>query len=280
MDKKAITSFVKSFIPPVFLKVLKRKNDWGWFGPYPSWEAAERDAIGYDAEHILAKMQASFRTLKNKTKLFELDTILYDEKKYNTPLLFALTQIALHKKDRLNIIDFGGSLGSSFYWSKEYIHPHFKVDWRIIEQSHIVAAGKAEFETDELHFFPSFETALANHQADVLLLSSVMQYIEHPEFIFEAIEKYQFPNIIIDRTPYFEDKTVEGVISLQLLNANVYGKPTTLTCRIFGHNDLLNLLSRNYDLVIDQNNFENLKYDFYGHGLYFRFLYLKRKSNL
>lgn len=272
-------SILKSIIPPILLKPFKRKNDWGWFGPYDTWQAAEKNAIGYDAEHILSKMQNAFRSLNKGEKVFELDTILYDEKKYNTPLLFALNHIASQTKEQLNIIDFGGSLGSSFYWSRDYIPPQFKLNWSIIEQKHIVKAGREEFETEQLHFYNTFEEAVQNKRPDVLLLSSVMQYIEHPEFIFEAIEQYKFPYIIIDRTPYFENPEAKSAITIQLLNAHVYGKPTTLTCRIFSQNDLIKQLENNYELLIDKVNFENLKYDFYGEQMYFRFLFFKLKES-
>jgi hypothetical protein len=54
-----IKSFIKEFIPPIFWKVYKNNpSEYGFFGNYPNWEAAMKDAEGYDKEreHLTCAM--------------------------------------------------------------------------------------------------------------------------------------------------------------------------------------------------------------------------------
>ncbi len=270
---------LKELVAPFIVKLFKKKRtDWGWFGELKTWEEAEKAAIGYDAGHILEKMKQSFRELKRGTNVFELDTILYKEKRYNYPLLFSLSWIALQKKSVLNIIDFGGALGSAYYWVKDFLLPTTKLNWNIIEQPHIVAAGKAEFETSSLHFFENFDACFKLSSPDILLFSSVLQYIPDKGFLYEEIRKRQFSYIIIDRTPYFSNKERPTAISVQKLNDTVYGKETTLPCFIYNKTEIVTELENEYDIVLDNPNFEDLNYDYHGENFYFRFVLLQRKK--
>lgn len=281
MPNRNMKQLIKDFVPPVVVKtIFPKKPDWGWFGRYKTWEEAKQQTQGYDASHILEKKKATFRQIKSGEAMYELDSIIYKKKSFNTPLLFSLSHIANKKIESLTLIDFGGSLGSSYYWVKDFINPHIQLDWNIIEQAHIVEAGKAEFETDSLHFYENFESFKAVKKADVLLLSGVIQCISDWQFIIDEIKESQPEYIIIDRTPFFKNPDTADSISVQLLNASVYGKPSSFPCWIFNQASIISEIKNDYEILIDCENFEHLNYDYEGGEFYFRFLFLKRKTNL
>ncbi len=113
--------------------------------------------------------------------------------------------------------------------------------------------------------------------ADVLLLSSVLQYLQDTVFVIETIKTKKVLYIIINRIPFFESKAIDNAICIQQLNESIYGKPTSFVCRIMNQDFFISALLNDYEIEIDQINFENLRYDYHGDFFYFRFLLLRRK---
>ena len=99
-------------IPDWMFVALKK---WGWKGAFDSWEAAQLRSNGYNADNILQKVLAASLRVKEGEALFERDSVLFYEKKYSWELLATLMWIAAQHGETLNIIDFGGSLGSTYY---------------------------------------------------------------------------------------------------------------------------------------------------------------------
>src|SRR5688500_16824091 len=114
---------IKKFIPPVILDfknaVLKssvkksiRNDSILWLGNYSSWEEAEADSTGYDADVIFTKTAEAILKVKNGEVVYERDSVIFNKPEYSWPLLAILLRIAAEKNNRLNLLDFGGSLGS------------------------------------------------------------------------------------------------------------------------------------------------------------------------
>lgn len=120
-------------------KVMNRS--YGFFGDYRSWEEAERNSTGYDAECIFNKVKNSTEMALRGEALFERDSIAFHEEDYNYKLLAALLYIA-KMENGLSVIDFGGSLGSTYHQNKKIFHQIGNVDWHIVEQDHYVQYGK------------------------------------------------------------------------------------------------------------------------------------------
>ena len=200
-------------MPPVFshrakqLQVDQTTGSYGLSGDYRSWDEARSASSGYDEGIILEKTQAALLKVKNGNAAYERDSVLFDEIQYAWPLLASLMWVAAKSGGWLNVLDFGGSLGSSFFQNRVFLSALPEVRWNIVEQSCQVRSGKAYFEDDKLHFYTDITACLADTQPNVVLLSSVLQYLKHPYAVLDQLLTLSCDHIIIDRTPFWAGPT-------------------------------------------------------------------------
>jgi putative methyltransferase (TIGR04325 family) len=71
-------------------------------------------STGYDSEIILEKTRDALLKVKNGEAAYERDSVLFDEIQYAWPLLTSLMWVAAQAKGILNVLDFGGSLGTTY----------------------------------------------------------------------------------------------------------------------------------------------------------------------
>ena len=102
----------------------------------------------------------------------------------------------------LRVLDFGGSLGSSYFQHRNFLSHIENIKWIVVEQSHFVAVGKREFENEYLKFSYTIEDAVNTYQPNIILFSSVLQYLPQPFTQIETAFKYKIPYLWIDRTPF------------------------------------------------------------------------------
>jgi putative methyltransferase (TIGR04325 family) len=129
---------------------------------------------------------------------------LFDEIQYAWPVLAALMWVAARCGGRLNVLDFGGSLGSTYFQNRTFLRSLSQVRWNVVEQPRHVEIGKRCFEDNILRFYPNIGDCLADNQPNVVLLSSVLQYLEHPYAVLDQIQRLPCDHIIIDRTPFWD----------------------------------------------------------------------------
>lgn len=177
----------------------------GYFGNYSSWEEAQKDSEGYDADLILEKVKSAMLKVRDGKAAFERDSVLFDKIEYSWPLLTALLWIASRHGNNLKIIDFGGSLGSSYYQNVAFLKHLEALSWNVVEQGSFVACGNALFANEHLHFYYSIEACLSQNHCDALLLASVLPYLEKPYKLLEEVVAKGFHYVIIDRTPVLQD---------------------------------------------------------------------------
>ena len=210
-------NLVKSLIPPIVLKALQkiRFYRYGWKGDYATWQDAENDSIGYDSEKILQKVKTSMLKVKNGEAAYERDGVIFDEIQYSWPLLSGLMFASSVGKGALKVLDFGGSLGTSYYQNKFFLDKLDDVSWSVVEQKHFVDTGKKYFEDDKLKFFYDVNECIRQENPNVLLLSSVLMYIEKPYELLDTLLEYDFKYILIDKTQF--SKSTER-ITLQMVS--------------------------------------------------------------
>jgi len=173
-------------------------------GDYTTWEGALKDATGYDSPAILAKTRDAVLKVKRGEAAYERDSVLFDKVEHSFPLLAGLLRGALRQKGELRVLDFGGALGSTYFQCREFLAPVSKLVWCIVEQPAQVACGKSDLESQELRFFSSVEECLAACQPNLLLLSSVLQYLPAPYETLRELVQRRIPHLIIDRTAFLE----------------------------------------------------------------------------
>lgn len=183
-----------------------RGRDYGWQGSYKTWNDATAACVGYNDPEILDKVIASALAVKRGEAVYERDSVLFDEVQYSFPLLNTLKAIAAENDKKLSVLDFGGSLGSSYFQNRILYKDLKELKWSVVEQENFVEAGKRLIEDEHLSFYNSVDEAItAKGQHDVLLLSCVLPYIEKPYELLLHLSKLNFRYIIIENT-YFNNE--------------------------------------------------------------------------
>jgi putative methyltransferase (TIGR04325 family) len=201
----SIKSIARDWLPPVMARAMQRLRGGGnnIHGDYSAWEDAVRLCTGYESEHILSKVLEASIKVKRGEAAYERDSVVFEEIEYAWPITAGLMWVAAQNKGRLNVLDFGGALGSSYFQNHVFLATLPQVRWSVIEQSHYVQAGREHFQNDTLRFYSSFDELLFENNPDVALFSSVLQYLPDPYSVLENIFQSNASFVIIDRTPFF-----------------------------------------------------------------------------
>jgi len=110
-----IIKIVKAFTPPILVSAIKKSSliKSGWHGNFKTWEEAKSKTTGYDSALILETVRDSMYKVKEGLAVYERDSVLFDAIQYSWPLLTGLMMAAAKGKGKINVLDFGGSLGST-----------------------------------------------------------------------------------------------------------------------------------------------------------------------
>lgn len=209
---------LKKFVKKVYHSIFTQSPKHGWFGDYLNWKEAKNKCKGYDDASILEKVKTSLLKVKNGEAVYERDSVLFDEIPYSEPLIIALKNAAIN--DELHVVDFGGSLGGSYFQNRGFLSGLKKLQWSVIEQKHFVDCGKEFFEDEYLKFYYTIEEAIKNKKSTVLLLSSVIQYFEDPKDLVRKCIGYNFDYIIVDRTAFIGNS--KDRITVQIVPESIY----------------------------------------------------------
>jgi putative methyltransferase (TIGR04325 family) len=209
----SLKKIIKQMMPPVLLQLVKRlrgnrpSKTYGLSGDYRSWDEAITASTGYASEIILEKTKEALLMVKNGEAVHERDSVLFDKILYSWPLLAGLMWAAARSGGRLNVLDFGGSLGTTYFQNRIFLSKLPEIRWNIIEQARHVETGKTLFEDDHLRFYATIADCLIDTHPNVALLSGVLQCLEHPYTVFEQILGLPCDCVIIDRTPFWAGPT-------------------------------------------------------------------------
>jgi putative methyltransferase (TIGR04325 family) len=241
---KNIKQWLK-IITPLPLRQYVGGIFYGYFGPYPDWESAQRRSSGYDAKQILEKVSDSLMQVKTGAAAYERDSVLFDRVEQSWPLLSCLLYVASCTDRELKLIDFGGSLGSSYFQNRSWLNALSTVSWAVVEQPNFVRRGRELFADRQLVFFDSIESASDTHSSTILLSSSI-QYLAKPyDLIREIIDK-KFRYIIIDRTGFTSEP---DFVTLQKVPPQIY--VASYPCWFFNESRFLELLSPYYNKLAE-----------------------------
>jgi putative methyltransferase (TIGR04325 family) len=231
--------FARDLIPNIVFRVYRMIAGQSLFkGNYATWEEARKESGGYDSEQILTKVRGSLLKVKNGEAVYERDSVL---------LLAALLWIVSQKGNRLNLVDFGGSLGSTYYQNRKFLSHLGAVRWSIVEQRRFVECGKRDFEDDRLKFYEDLETCVRDQRPDAILLSSVLQYLEQPYALLEKVLSLGFEFILIDRTPLLEKG--DDRITVQKVPPEIY--EASYPAWFFNREKFLSRFSMRYELMAE-----------------------------
>ncbi|MHA4893479.1 TIGR04325 family methyltransferase [Pedobacter sp. PWIIR3] len=224
-----------------------KNNKYGWFGNYSSWEKASAVAGGYDSSVILEKTKAALLKVKSGEAVYERDSVIFDKKQCPYALLAFLQLSATLKKKALHVLDFGGSLGSTYYQIKEFLTKEICASWSVVEQGHYVVCGNENFADGTLKFYHTIEACKAERKVDFVLLSSVVQYLEKPHQFLKQLLSYNFDFLLFDRTAF--NNKPDDRLTLQVVPPEIY--PASYPSWFFNQEFFLSHFEKLYKLVAE-----------------------------
>ena len=196
-------SILKAITPPVLLQMRRRLLYDGlrFTEVSTDWTQALRVSTGYSAASIVEQVAAATREVVAGRALYERDSVLFYEPDFPYPIATELLRAALANRGRLHVVDFGGSLGSTYRQCRPLLDSVAEVRWQIVEQPAFVSIGQCEFANDELVFVSTLQELRSSEVPSLVLLSSVLQYLERPELALTDLLELNANHLVIDRTP-------------------------------------------------------------------------------
>lgn len=242
---------LKDLIPPIILKLYRLRNQaYSFSGNYQSWDEAQKNSSGYDSNLILGKVTNALLEVKEGRAVYERDSVVFDKLDYSFPVLAALLHIAIESDNYLSVLDYGGSLGSSYYQNRKFLLKLKKLEWSIIEQKSFVNSGKELFEDEHLRFFDDVQTCMQVYNPNVILLSSVLQYLENPYGVLTELLSQNIEYILIDRTPFINNSTDR--LTVQKVSPEIYD--ASYPAWFFSELKFLNFLTAKYKIIFEFNS--------------------------
>jgi len=249
--RQRLTGMAKDWLPPVLARQLRRLSRLGggitFEGPFATWDEAAKHSSGYDGAQILEKVLAATLKVKHGEAVFERDSVLFDEIQYAWPVTAGLLWTAARDGGRLSVLDFGGSLGSSYFQNRKFMEGLPSVRWSVVEQAHFVEAGRKHIQDDRLAFYPTIAECVAAEKPNVVLLSSVLQYLEDPYAVLDELLRSGAEIILVDRTSFHDGEN--DFIAVQKVGEAIY--PASYPLWIFSKNKFMNHLTGSFELVTE-----------------------------
>lgn len=209
---KHLKTFILDWLPPPIIRAVTRFQNRAiqFEGDYTNWAEAAANCDGYNATTILSKVLDATLKVKRGEAAFERDSVAFAEIEYAWPITAGLMWVAAQNGGELDILDFGGALGSSYFQNRVFLTALPSVRWSVVEQPHYVTAGRKFIRDESLRFYLSIEECCKENKPAVVLLSSVLQYLPEVDVVIDAINRSTASVVIIDRTP-FNDEAADKI---------------------------------------------------------------------
>ncbi len=255
MTIKSIKRFIVSLTPPVITTWYRRRSTrnrkFGFIKEYATWQDARNHATGYDSD--IEKVFHSAIQVKNGTAVYERDGVIVDKIRHSWHLLASLLWIATRNDNKLNVLDFGGALGTSYFQNRNFLSHLKRLQWRIVEQPKFVAYGKKFFEDKHLTFHDNqeIEELARVEKPTVVLISSSLQYIESP---YETLGRLLALNpryVIFDKIPFLPDKNKDHIV-VQKVSPSIYD--ASYPCWVFGLKKFFSFFEEHGYRLVEQIN--------------------------
>ncbi len=248
--------------------LIGKRNHFNFHGTFNSWRDAKKNSSGYDSPKIINKLKSSVIKLKKNKFLFERDTVLFSKPIYDWIILYYILH-NYYKKNSLNLIDFGGSLGSTYFQHKFFLKNLNLLKWNIVEQKKIVNIGNKLLKNELLKFNDNLENVLKKNKTELIIFNTVLQYVEDPWYFLKLIKKKGI--MIIINNILFTKKN-HDIILIQKNPKRIYEASYPL--RIFSRKNFLKMLKKRFKLVKAEKVFKPFNVSFEGENFSNEYLIL------
>ncbi|HET6767367.1 MAG TPA: methyltransferase, TIGR04325 family, partial [Chitinophagaceae bacterium] len=240
---------IKDFIKSLVVKLGLNKSMWS--GDFKTWDGALQKCEGYSSLEILEKVKKAVLKVKDGEAVYERDSVLFDKIQYSWPLLSSLMWVAAKNNSSLKVMDFGGSLGSTYFQNRKFLIELHYVEWNIVEQENFVTVGRDCIGDDRLQFFYSIDECIRKKgKPDILILACTLPYIEKPYELIDELLNYKIPHILIDNT--FFNYEERDRITLQKVPPSIYH--ASYPCWFLSYKKLKEHITGKYSIVCEYFN--------------------------
>jgi putative methyltransferase (TIGR04325 family) len=241
-------SKAKDYIPPIIVNLLIGMGFAGnrFSYGYATWAKAQAKCSGYDSDEITQVLVRASRRVRDGEVAYERDGVEFDSIQYSWPLLAAI--LGTPRSDsRLRVLDWGGSLGSTYRQNKDLLSAAgIELEWVIVEQPHLVEIGTREFSDSNLSFRTDLKS-IPEGYFDFALFASSICYVENPRKVISDIMNLGPKRMVFDRTP--ESRSNSDQIGVQRVGRGIYR--ASYPIRSFAPQYLNDLLSPRYKMQFD-----------------------------
>ena len=187
-------------------------------------KASQELSGDYSDKSILDQVDEAIQKVRRGEALYEQDGVCFYQPNHNWELLsamfYARTTMSLNS---MYVLDFGGGLGSTYFRYKG-LWDELGINWHVVEQKHFVERGREN--VPEVRFHYTIDEAMNSEdfssKNNILLLSSVLMYLDKPYEMFEYMLSKDFEYIIIDESAFFIDEDTQDRIMLQHVPPSIY----------------------------------------------------------
>lgn len=245
----AATSALRDWMPPRLHRAFEHASGRSirFVGGWSDWAAASAASRGYDDVEILARVVRATREVEAGRSGFERDSVLFSPWQPPFRLLGPLLRHALRHDGRLDVVDFGGSLGSAYRHCLPFLPALNALQWHVVEQPGFVAAGRAEFSSTALDFHESLASLPPAVAPRLLLASSVLQYLPAPTQWLDDWDAFGVDTLVLDRTPVWDGP--DDVPCVQHVPRHIY--PASYPFWVLSRPRLLKRFERHWRLLCE-----------------------------
>lgn len=225
----------------------RREGEYGFFGDFSDWADAVRSSEGYQAPQILDRVKNATLQVLSGTAAYERDSVAFEKVQYEwiAPLVSWFSRIALECGGRLHVIDFGGSLGSTYFALRPFLSEVEEIRWSVIEQEHFVEVGREYIEDGTIHFFKDLKECTSGSDYNIFFSSAAFQYLENPHEVIEQIVSCGFDYMIMDRMPFISGN--RDRLTVQFVSPEIY--QASYPAWFFSLSRFTDHFSSHYDLL-------------------------------
>ena len=152
---------------------------------------------GYDDTHIpFETLEAIYETKDTDGKYERDSSIIVGEPNFAFKALEWIKKASNNKC--INIVDFGGSLGSTYFQLLPYLSD-YETTWNVLEQESFVTVGKKNLEDKNLKFYSKIDDFKSTDCSRIFFSSSTIQYLEEPFEVLRGLNLRDYEYLIFDR---------------------------------------------------------------------------------
>jgi putative methyltransferase (TIGR04325 family) len=217
-----LRAVLKDLCPPVLPRLVSRWRHGRivYRAGFADWASALAASDGYDDPAIVSRVVDATDAVLRGEAVAERDGVRLAHAPPPFHLLTPLLSAALQNDGRLTVLDVGGALGTLYRQCRPFMAGVRSLRWQVVEQPAFADIGRMRYATDELSFHGSPDEAHAVSAPDVVLLSSVLQFLPPDAALLGYLKHCTARYLVLDRTPF--SSAPSDVLYVQDVPASIY----------------------------------------------------------